>query len=427
MNNVVFVLDTDKRPMTPCSPARARQLMRQGEAAVYRRHPFTLILKEARPDAIVKALTIKIDPGAKTTGFALMDAAHRVLFAAELTHRGRAIKESLDARRALRRDRRNRKTRCRAARFDNRRRPKGWLAPSLQHRVATTMTWVGRFRRWTEIDAIALERVKFDMQKMQNPEISGVEYQQGALAGYQVREYLLEKFNRQCVYCGAKDVPLEIEHVHPKALGGSDRVSNLTLACRPCNEKKGATPVDVFLKGRPAVLAKLKAQLKKPLAAAAAVNATRNALFDALLATGLTVETGDGAQTKFNRTRQGYGKAHWIDAACCGDSGAAITLDPAMQPLRIQATGHGNRQMCGTDKYGFPIRHRQTIKRHFGFETGDLVRAVVPMGKRKGTHVGRLLCRASGSFDISTSNGRAAGISHRYCRILQRLDGYAYA
>lgn len=423
----VFVLDTNKRPMTPCSPARARQLMRQGDAAVYRRHPFTLILKEARPDAIVKVLTIKIDPGAKTTGFALTDAAHRVLFAAELTHRGRAIKESLDARRALRRGRRNRKTRYRAARFDNRRRPEGWLAPSLQHRVATTMTWVGRFRRWAAIEAIALERVKFDMQKMQNPEISGVEYQQGALAGYQVREYLLEKFNRQCVYCGAKDVPLEIEHVHPKALGGSDRVSNLTLACRPCNEKKGATPVDVFLKGRPAVLAKLKAQLKKPLAAAAAVNATRNALFDALVATGLPVETGDGAQTKFNRTRHGYGKAHWIDAACCGDSGATVALDPALRPLRIQATGHGNRQMCGTDKYGFPIRHRQALKRHFGFETGDLVRAIVPTGKRKGTHAGRLLCRASGSFDISTSNGRAAGISHRHCRILQRRDGYAYA
>lgn len=427
MNNVVFVLDTDKRPMTPCSPARARQLMRKGEAAVYRRHPFTLILKDARPDAIVKTLTIKIDPGAKTTGFALTDASHRVLFAVELTHRGRAIKESLDARRALRRGRRNRKTRYRVARFDNRRRPQGWLAPSLQHRVATTMTWVGRFRRWTAIDAIALERVKFDMQKMQNPEICGVEYQQGALAGYQVREYLLEKFNRQCVYCGAKDVPLEIEHVHPKTLGGSDRVSNLTLACRPCNEKKDALPVEIFLKDRPAVLAKLKAQLKKPLAAAAAVNATRNAIFNALVATGLPVETGDGAQTKFNRTRQGYPKAHWIDAACCGDSGAAITLDPALQPLRIQAAGHGNRQMCGTDKYGFPIRHRQTLKRHFGFETGDLVRAIVPTGKRKGTHAGRLLCRASGSFDISTSNGRAAGISHRYCQILQRRDGYAYA
>lgn len=427
MNNVVFVLDTDKRPMTPCSPARARQLMRKGEAAVYRRHPFTLILKDARPDAIVKTLTIKIDPGAKTTGFALTDASHRVLFAVELTHRGRAIKESLDARRALRRGRRNRKTRYRVARFDNRRRPQGWLAPSLQHRVATTMTWVGRFRRWTAIDAIALERVKFDMQKMQNPEISGVEYQQGALAGYQVREYLLEKFNRQCVYCGAKDVPLEIEHVHPKTLGGSDRVSNLTLACRPCNEKKDALSVEIFLKDRPAVLAKLKAQLKKPLAAAAAVNATRNAIFNALVGTGLPVETGDGAQTKFNRTRQGYPKAHWIDAACCGDSGAAITLDPALQPLRIQAAGHGNRQMCGTDKYGFPIRHRQTLKRHFGFETGDLVRAIVPTGKRKGTHAGRLLCRASGSFDISTSNGRAAGISHRYCQILQRRDGYAYA
>lgn len=426
MNNVVFVLDTNKRPMTPCSPARARQLMRQGEAAVYRRHPFTLILKEARPDAIVKTLTIKIDPGAKTTGFALTDATHRVLFAAELTHRGRAIKDSLDARRALRRGRRNRKTRYRAARFDNRRRPKGWLAPSLQHRVATTMTWVGRFRRWTAIEAIALERVKFDMQKMHSPEISGVEYRQGELAGYQVREYLLEKFNRQCVYCGAKDVPLEIEHVHPKSLGGSDRVSNLTLACRPCNKKKDATPVEIFLKDRPAVLAKLKAQMKKPLASAAAVNATRNAILDALIATGMPVETGDGAQTKFNRTRQGYGKAHWIDAACVGDSGATITLDPDLRPLQIKACGHGVRQRCRPDAYGFPRKAAPRNKTFAGYQTGDLVQAVIPSGKYAGTYVGRIAIRHRPSFRLS-AGGKVFDVHPKYLTKIQGADGYAYA
>ena len=144
MNNVVFVLDTEKRPLTPCRPAQARRLLREGKAAVFRRFPFTLILKEARPDAIVKPLAVKIDPGAKTTGLALVDAS-RVLFAAELAHRGGAIKSALDERRAYRRNRRARKTRHRAARFDNRVRGKHkWLPPSLQHRVDTTLTWVRR-------------------------------------------------------------------------------------------------------------------------------------------------------------------------------------------------------------------------------------------------------------------------------------------
>jgi hypothetical protein len=83
--------------------------------------------------------------------------------------------------------------------------------------------------------------------------------------------------------------------------------------------------------------------------------------------------------------------------------------------------------MCGIDEDGFPIRHRQRKKVHFGYQTGDLVRAVVPKGKRAGTHVGRVLVRASGSFDISTKGGRQAGISYRYCRPIHRNDGYSYA
>lgn len=426
MNNVVFVLDIEKRPLTPCRPAQARRLLREGKAAVIRRFPFTLILKEARPDAIVKPLSVKIDPGAKTTGFALVDAS-RVLFAAELAHRGGAIKSALDERRVYRRNRRAHKTRHRAARFDNRVRGKHkWLPPSLQHRLDTTLTWVRRFARFAPVEQISVERVKFDMQKMQNSEISGVEYQQGTLAGYQVREYLLEKFNRQCVYCGAKNVPLEIEHVHPKALGGSDRVSNLTLACRPCNKKKDALPVEAFLKDQPAVLAKLKAQLKKPLSAAAAVNATRNAIFSALVATGLPVETGDGAQTKFNRTRQGYPKAHWIDAACVGDSGATITIDPDLRPLQIKACGHGVRQRCRPDTYGFPRKAAPRSKTFAGYQTGDLVQAVIPSGKYAGTYAGRIAIRHRPSFRLS-AGGKVFDVHPKHLKKIQGADGYAYA
>jgi hypothetical protein len=117
-HNRVFVLDTDKRPLTPCRPARARQLLSTGKAAAYRRYPFTIILKKAMPNAAVEPVRLKIDPGSKTTGFALVEEkTNRVVFAAELEHRGQQIKNSLDFRRAVRRSRRNRKTRYRQARW----------------------------------------------------------------------------------------------------------------------------------------------------------------------------------------------------------------------------------------------------------------------------------------------------------------------
>jgi 5-methylcytosine-specific restriction endonuclease McrA len=93
------------------------------------------------------------------------------------------------------------------------------------------LTWVHRLRRCCSITAISVELVKFDLQKMEHPEISGVEYQQGTLSGYEVREYLLEQWERRCAYCGTKDVPLQIEYIRPRAKGGTDRISNLTLTC----------------------------------------------------------------------------------------------------------------------------------------------------------------------------------------------------
>ena len=225
----VFVIDTNKQPLQPCHPARARQLLKKGKVAVYRRYPFTIILKYAVLEPDTQPLRLKIDPGSKKTGFAIVnDNTGDVVFAAELEHRGQQIKKSMDSRRAIRRSRRSRKTRYRKPRFNNRTRPKGWLPPSLMSRVFNIETWVKRLRKYCPITAISLELVKFDTQAMVNPEISGIEYQQGELFGYEVREYLLEKFRRKCAYCGAENVPLQVEHIRPKTRGGSNRVSNLT-------------------------------------------------------------------------------------------------------------------------------------------------------------------------------------------------------
>jgi len=136
--------------------------------------------------------------------------------------------------------------------------------------------------RYAPITDISMELVKFDTQAMQHPEISGVEYQQGTLAGYEIREYLLEKWSRTCAYCGKSDVPLQIEHIQPLAKGGTNRISNLCLSCEPCNIKKGTQSIEQFLKGKPEILRRIRAQAKAPLKDTASVNATRWALFERL-------------------------------------------------------------------------------------------------------------------------------------------------
>lgn len=418
---MVFVLDSNRQPLDPCHEARARALLTKGRAAVFRHYPFTIILTD-RLSGHVSSHRLKLDPGSKTTGIAVVqEGTERVVFAAELTHRGQAIRAALLARQATRRSRRQRHTRYRPARFLNRKRSVGWLAPSLQHRVSTSLTWVRRLMRLVPLSAISMELVRFDTQIMQDAEISGVAYQQGELHGYEVREYLLDKWGRRCVYCGAKDVPLQIEHLVPKARGGSDRVSNLTLACGPCNQRKGDRTAAEF--GYP----QLMVQAKQPLKDAAVVNSVRWALWRGLNAFGLPFEAGTGGRTKYNRTRLHWPKAHWRDAACVGASTPDGLRSAVASVLVMTCKGHGSRQMCRTDKYGFPSRHIPRQKRHFGFRTSDLVKAVMPGGKYRGRHVGRVAIRTSGSFNIATATGTVAGIHYRHCRIVQRADGYTYA
>jgi hypothetical protein len=157
---------------------------------VWRRYPFTLILKEVRSHPVPQPLRLKIDPGSQTTGLAVLDdSSGQVVWAGELSHRGQQVRENLTQRRACRRARRQRHTRYRPKRFDNRHRRDRWVPPSLESRIANVLTWVQRLRRWCPVTAISLELVKFDTQQLQNLEISGALYQQGELAGYEVRQY----------------------------------------------------------------------------------------------------------------------------------------------------------------------------------------------------------------------------------------------
>ena len=423
----VFVLDKNLQPLDPCHQARARELLDKGRAKVFRRYPFTIVLQDRVFEAsVTHSHRIKIDPGSKVTGIAVVqEETGRVTNALEVSHRGQQIKNSLESRRSLRRGRRNRKTRYRKPRFLNRTRRTGWLPPSLESRIANIETWVRRIRKVCPVTAVSQELVRFDLQQIQNPEISGVEYQRGELFGFEVKEYLLQKWNRKCAYCGVENVPFEIEHILARSKGGSNRVKNLCLSCHSCNQAKGNKPVEEFLKKKPEVLKRVMAQAKASLKDAASVNATRWELYRRFQSTGLSPEVGSGGRTRFNRKTRGIEKQHWTDAANVGASTPERLLLNGVKPLIVKAKGHGRRQRCGTDKFGFPIRHAPAQKFFMGFQTGDLVNAHVLTGKYAGNYTGRIAIRFKPSFKLTTG-GKSFDVHPKYLRTIHKADGYEY-
>jgi len=421
---MVFVLDKHKKPLMPCTPKKARLLLSRGRAVVHRRYPLVIRLKDRLlEESVVQPLVLKIDPGSRTSGMAVARVAatpqgevHHAVHLAEVRHRGELVHEALGKRARARRRRRSTNLRYRPRRFANRRRPRGWLPPSLRSRIGNVLTWARRYGRWSPLTRLEVERVKFDLQLIQHPEISGIEYQRGELVGWELRAYLLEKFRHQCAYCHRRDVPFEIDHQVPRSRGGSHRASNLVLSCHDCNAAKGNRTAAEF--GHPQV----EAQAQTPLKDAAAVNATRYALVRALGVLGLPVGTWSGGRTRWNRDRFGLRKAHALDALCVGE--LAGVQDGTLRTLRISASGRG--QYCRTlfDRHGFPRGHLMRQKQVSGVQTGDLVLAVVPSPYRaQGTHRGRVAVRKSRYFRI---NG-VDSIPARCCAVLQRCDGYAYA
>lgn len=416
----VFVLGARGNPLMPCHPARARELLKSGRAVVVRHTPFVIRLKD-RDGGEVQQVRLGVDPGSKTTGMALTrqsGGTRTVLALVEVTHRSAEIHKKMGQRAGYRRRRRSANLRYRAPRFLNRTKPGGWLAPSLRSRVQHVETWARRLQRWCPVAAIDLELVQFDTHLLANPEVSGDGYQYGTLYGYELREYVLEKHGRRCAYCDAEGVPLNLDHVRSRSHGGSNRASNLVPACILCNQAKGNRPVEEFCPKR---AVKILAAAKAPLRDAAAVNATRFACLAALRRLGIPVKCWSGGRTKWNRHRTGTPKTHALDAACCGE---VRRLDRAgIGTLTVAATGRGTHQRTRTDAYGFPRLHLPRIKQVCGFQTGDLVQAVVPHGRHAGSHIGRVAVRTTGSFRV----GGRDGINHKYCQLIQRSDGYDYA
>jgi hypothetical protein len=334
----VYVISREGNPLMPTTPRRARLWLKARRARVVRRDPFTIQLR-FETTSYTQPVTVGVDTGSKVVGLAAL-ANGEVLLQAEV-HLRTAISEKLAQRRTYRRARRSRKTRFRPARWANRRRKAGWLPPSVSSKLGATLKAVRFVASFLPVRQVNVELASFDTQKMRDPEISGLHYQQGTLFGYQVREYLLTKWQQACAYCGTKEVALQVEHIVPKARGGSDRIDNLTLACEACNQRKGNKTAAEF--GFP----QIQAQARLPLRDAAHISALKTALL-----TQLRQQFGEervqvryGYQTKYHRIRVlNLPKSHAHDAvAIACEEGEVVMPLPVCWYMRCLPRGSYQR------------------------------------------------------------------------------------
>ena len=350
---LVYVLNQDGSPLMPCKSAKARHLLKTKKAKVVGCHPFTIqLLWDCERN--VQPIILGIDPGYERIGFSAV-AESKELISGEVKLR-RDVSQKLTERRMYRRNRRS-KLWHREPRFLNRvsTKKEGWLAPSVQHRLDSHIRFIEKVKGLLPISKVVVEVASFDTQKMQNPEISGVEYQQGELQGYEVKEYLLEKWGRKCAYCGRANVPLETEHIVPKSRGGTGRVSNLTLSCQKCNQKKGNKTAEEF--GHPEIQKKANESLK----ATAFMNSIRWKLVS-LLACQWTY----GYITKYNRVKLGLEKSHSNDAfVVAGGNGQQRTIEYSLNQIRR------NNRCLQLNRKGF----KPSIRRQrYSFQPYDLVK-----------------------------------------------------
>lgn len=419
---MVFVLNRSKKPLNMISNAEARILIRKKLAVIHKVYPFTIRLRDNSYVGNDKSYTIKVDPGSRTTGIAITDDKGSVVMLAELEHRGSVVKKKLNSRRVVRHHRRQRKTRYRPARFLNRTRPKGWLAPSVKSRADNVINFIKKYKKFLNINKVMIEHVSFDVAQMSSDtKLYGVKYQQGPLYQNKLRSFIFSRSNGKCVYCGAKAT--EIDHVIPRASGGTDSTYNLVASCKSCNQMKSNLTLKAFGKLASKDFSKLTP--KKLPKDAAIVQSARNYMVKEIARLVPDTTTHDAWLTKYNRNELGLPKEHYYDALSVGNVQDYKFLTDKV--LQISAKGRGSRQMCRVDKYGFPRTSAKASKIVEGFQTGDMVKAIVPNGSKQGEYLGRVIIKSSGYFDIKTKNGLARNIRYKYCRIVQKSDGYSYS
>jgi len=370
----VYVLNMRGQPLMPTTPRRAKLLLKEGKVTVKERCPFTIQLKYATGEN-TQPIKLGVDIGFKNLGFSAKTDTLEVISGTVSLRQD--VSKKIEERRRYRRTRRARLG-YRPPRFNNRKRPEGWLTPSIQHRLDSHIRLVNKLETLLPITFKKVEVANFDAHKMQNPEITGVAYQHGTLQGYEVREYLLDKWKRQCAYCGKKDVPVQVEHIIPKSRGGTDRVSNLTLACKTCNVKKGNQTAEEF--GYPHI----QKQAKKTLKATACLNNVRWRVVEQLGA-----EHTYGYATKYQRNKLGLEKSHVNDAFVI----AGGTNQERCRPYQVIQVRRNNRAIQ-TNRKGFTPSIR---KQRYQLQPHDLVTYDGKLYKVKGVFNYGKWVRLSGS------------------------------
>lgn len=316
---MVYVLNQDGQPVMPTSNhAKVRVLLKKGKAKVIKRCPFTIQLLYPC-DNQTQPISLGVDAGSKHIGISATTKGNNtgaiVLYEADVTLRNDIV-ELLSTRREMRRARRNRKTRYRKARFDNRRRGDGWLAPSIKEKIDTHLTVIANVHKILPITKINVEVAQFDIQKIKNPNIQGAEYQQGEqLDFWNVREYVLWRDNHTCQCCKgkSKDKILNVHHIESRKTGGN-APNNLVTLCEYCHTQyhKGNIQLPKTIKRR--------ASFKD----ATFMGIMRWAFYNRLKEIYSNVYMTYGYITKNTRISHNLPKEHYIDARCISDYPEAI-------------------------------------------------------------------------------------------------------
>jgi 5-methylcytosine-specific restriction endonuclease McrA len=369
--DLIYVQNQQGKPLMPTRRRnKVWYWLRKRLAKVVRREPFTIQL-QFETTAYIQPVTVGVDTGSKTVGIAAITNGEIVLQAE--VHLRDDITSKVTQRRRYRHTRRQRKTRYRPQRFSNRRRQAGWLAPSLHSKADSTIKAVRFVASLLPVKQVNVEVGSFDTQKMQNPEISGLQYQHGERSGYLIREYLLHKWRRKCAYCGVTETPLQIEHIVPIARGGSSRTSNLTLACESCNKRKGTQTAEEFS------FPDVQARECIPLKDAAHVSSLKTAVV-----TRLREHFGPdrvcvtfGYETKYKRIQVlGLPKSHANDAIAIACEMGEI-VKPGSSVYQIRCVARGNYQRFN----GNHSEHRVwTSRKVRGWKLYELVEAKGEVG-----------------------------------------------
>ena len=401
----VFVLNMRGQPLMPCSPPKARKLLRAGKAVPVRRTPFVIQLTVPTGET-KQPITLGVDAGYKHVGLSATTAKEELL-ASEVELR-QDVTDLLSNRLALRRARRNRKTRCRAPRFDNRIRSKhkGWLAPSVENRIQAHISRIEAVCRVLPITKIVIETASFDIQKIKNPEVEGTDYQQGEQLGFwNVREYVLFRDGHVCQACKgrSKDLILNVHHIESRKTGG-DAPGNLITLCEACHKAYHAGKLKQFSPRRGA---SFRAETFMGIMRWTVLNRLRERHPE------LPVTNTYGYLTKHKRIVAGLPKTHCADAFCIA---GVLDAKRRGEYLFQKQTRRHNRQIHKLTilKGGVRKRHQAPYLVH-GFRLFDKVLCKGEVGFIFGR-------RSSGAFDVRRQNGTkiSAGISYKKLSLLEK-------